>query len=165
MRIHQARVAPQRLAITFFRLGIILHQPVHISHFVIVERQIRLNRRVLPELFESRLVFLLFQMRESEIEMHKRKLRIGRGGGLKFRQGQVVLLEIQMIFPDKEMVLRRALAEFDQLRRGAVVQIFFPCPMGRIRKHIQVRKLPRFLRPERLQRGGCIGPALGKKVA
>ena len=95
--------------------------------------------------------------------MHEGKLGIGIGGGLKFRQRLIVLLEIQMILADKQPVFGRTVADLDQLPGGAVVEFLTVRAVSRIRQYVQVRQLPGFLRPERFQRGRGIGPAVAQK--
>ena len=68
------------------------------------------------------LVILFLQIRQSQVEVHKGKLGIRIGGRLKFLQRLIVLLQIQMIFPNEELVFRRTVSDLDQLRGGAVVE-------------------------------------------
>ncbi len=106
MRIHQPRIAAQRLAIIFFRVLVVLHQPVNVAEFVVVQGEVGLDGSVFQKLIAGPREILLLQVGQPQIEVHERKLGIGVGGGLKFRQGGVVLLEIQIVFSDKEMVFR-----------------------------------------------------------
>ena len=70
-----------------------------------------------------------------------------------------------MISSDEEMVFRRAVADLDQLRGGAVVEFLSSGAVSGIREHVKIGQLARFLRPERLQRARGIGPAFGEEVA
>src|ERR1700733_3611407 len=69
-----------------------------------------------------------------------------------------------MCLPHEEMELRRAFADFNKLRRGFLVQFFSAGAVSRDGKYIKITQMSGFLRPERLQRARCIGPALGKEV-
>jgi hypothetical protein len=52
-------------------------------------------------------------MREPQIEMHERKIGIGLGRGLKIGDRQIILIEVEMIFPDEEMVLGRIISQLN----------------------------------------------------
>src|SRR5690348_2594747 len=69
-----------------------------------------------------------------------------------------------MIFADEKMVFRRAVAEFDQLRRGPIVEVFHFGPVGRNREYVKVSQLRGFLRPERFEGIRRIGPPLDEEV-
>ena len=62
MRIHQARIPAQRFAITFLGVAIVLHQPIHIPEFVVVERQVGLDRGILQKFIARLRIILLLQV-------------------------------------------------------------------------------------------------------
>lgn len=165
MGIHQPGIAAQRIAETFFGVVVVLHQPVHFSQFIVVERHIGLHGSVLQKFIPRLSVLLLLDVHESEIEVHEGKLGIGFGGGFKFRLGLIVLLKIEMIFSQEEMVFRSAISDLYQLFRSPVVEVFVSGAMGSIRKHIQIGKLSRFLGPQRFESRNSAGPALGEEIA
>jgi hypothetical protein len=105
MRIGHARIAAQRLPVALLGVLVVLHQPVDFSEFVVVEGEVGFDRSVFQELVSRPREILQLQIRVSQIEVHERKFGIG-GGGLKFLQGRIVLLGIQIRFSDKKMVCR-----------------------------------------------------------
>ena len=121
-RICQPGIAAQRFAVTLLRIGVLLHQGVDVAEFVVVQRKVGLDRSIFQKLVPRVLVILFFQIREPEVEVHEGKLGIGIGGGFKFRQCLIVLLEIQMILADKQPVFRRTVADLDQLPGSTVIE-------------------------------------------
>ncbi len=132
VRIHQPRVAAQRLAVTLFGVVVVLQEPIQVSQFVIVQSEIGFDGGVFQEFVACPRIILLLHVGVSQVEMHEGKLGIRLGRGLKLFQRRIVLVEIEMIFADEEMIFRRAVAEFDQLRGGAVVEFLAASPVSRV---------------------------------
>src|SRR5258708_29570871 len=103
-----------------------------------MQRQMRLDGGVFKKLLAGPRIILLLQVREPKIEMHEGKLGILLSRRLKFRESRIVLPQVQMILSGKEMVFRRAVSEFNQLRGGPVVEILPASPVSGVREHVHI---------------------------
>ena len=56
---------------------------------------------------------------QPQVEMNEGQLGIAGSSGFEFRLSLVILIEIEMIFPDEEMVVRRTISNFDEALCGA----------------------------------------------
>ena len=108
-----------------------MHQPVNVAQFVVVEGEVGFDGDVFQKLIARLGIVLLFQVRQAQVEVHEGKLGIGRGGRLKFRQGGVVLVEIQMRFSHEEMKLRGVSPTFTSCAMALLVEIFLTGTIGR----------------------------------
>jgi hypothetical protein len=90
---------------------------------IVVVSQVRLDGRVLEE-FLSRPRQVLFPVvRDSQIEVDKRKFGIGFGGEVEFLDGLVILLTVDVGLAQQEMQLGRILAGFGQYGKGPLLEV------------------------------------------
>src|SRR5437763_11909832 len=112
--------------------------PVSRAELIVVESHFRLHSNVLEKLFFGMIKIICMKIGQPQVEMDKRQTGTHRRRSLKFVDGWLIFLPVQMGLAHEEMEFSRVLANFYQLRKRPLLQIFAASLAGGVPNNIKV---------------------------
>src|SRR5260221_8209079 len=109
-------------------------------------------------------IILLVHIRQAQIKVDERQLRIGLRRRFQLLHSVVVLSAIDVSLAHQQMKFRRTLSNLNQARRRFLLQHRVFGLVCRMFQHVEIIELVRGASPQWLQRADCIRPAIVEEV-